>query len=486
MFEKFRKTKNKLQPPLTQEQTPVLPDEGLQPDPLDPAYTTPAAPITPPAPVFDEPEEVQIAVPPVEKPFWSLQNHIACLGFSQQGESHKLKDLPCQDRCRGIVTQNGYVVMAIADGVGSCALSDLGSAVAVQAAVGHLQEELEKRGQETLDAPAAGALLREAMNHAYDMVEQAAEDNQQLLYSLQSTLTVAIYDGTNLYYGHAGDDGIVALTKNGILEMVTIRHKGEEASSVYPLQNKATWEFKMVPDTVAFVMATDGVLDAFVRNEVEKNRIYYPFIEPLFTTSYRTEEDVRQMCQDFYAFMESDKYRTSVTDDLTLMACINQQNLQQALPVFDMDAWNAKTKEYDEQRYRALYGEEPHVKEDPSQADDPVAAPDPTQSSASAPDPVSAPDPWVPEPQRRSRRQKESSGILDWLLDTPGRFRHNLRRFAGFFSRRGSGRKLDFLDRVVIFLILLVCVLSLVLVIQLMIIYRTTPKSLAEVIGLFL
>lgn len=298
-----------------------------------------------------------IAVPPVEVPFCGLKNRIAYFGFSQRGQSHIESGAPCQDRCYSVfVPESGHLVMAIADGVGSCALSDLGARTAVQSVVHYIEIELKNRNQTGLDGQAAGPILRNAMQFAYDEVEKAAVNYEQLLYSLQSTLTVAIYDGSNLYFGHAGDDGIVALKEDGTLALATTRHKGDEASSVYPLQGKTTWQFGMVPNTVAFVMATDGVLDAFVKSSYENDRVYYPFIEPIFKERYRSERDVEKMCASFFDYMNSQAYRASVTDDLTLTVAMNLNRLPNCLPAFDVDAWNEETRKYDEQRRNALYG----------------------------------------------------------------------------------------------------------------------------------
>ena len=303
-----------------------------------------------------EEEEYTIPVPPVAEPFYGLKNRMAYFGFSQRGKSHIDSGAPCQDRCySAYIPENGILITAVADGVGSCALSDLGADTAVHSSVEYIQKELKKVTSNKLDAVLAGSILRNALQFAYDQVELAAKANEQLLYSLQSTLTVAIYNGTDLYFGHAGDDGIVVLTEEGTLAMATTRHKGEEASSVYPLQGKTTWQFGMVPNAVAFVMATDGVLDAFVRSSFEKERVYYPFIEPIFTAAYETEDSVKQICTELFTYMSGEKYRAAVTDDLSIIAVMNLEKVSNCLPKFDLAAWNEETRQYEEKVRSALY-----------------------------------------------------------------------------------------------------------------------------------
>ena len=306
---------------------------------------------------FDE-ENGSIPIPQLASPFYGLINQIAFFGFSQRGESHIKSETLCQDRCYSVsIPGKGIIIAAVADGVGSCALSDLGADVAVHNSVEFISNELRSCRDERLDKIVAGSLLRNAFQNAYDQVEQTAKKNEQLLYSLQSTLTVAIYDGSDLYFGHAGDDGIVALTESGTLALATARHKGEEASSVFPLQSRKTWEFGMVPNTVAFAMATDGVLDAFVRSSFENDRVYSPFLEPIFTADYSSPERVKQVCTELDSFMKSKEYRSAVTDDLSIVVAMNLDKLQQCLPQFDRDAWDEETKQYENKVRTALYGQ---------------------------------------------------------------------------------------------------------------------------------
>lgn len=302
-------------------------------------------------------------------------NNISVFCFSQQGESHVKKNIPCQDRS-GIRIINGKLVAtAIADGVGSCVLSDYGAETAVNAGLSYLEEYFEEEMKQenfVFDNPTKmGKMLRDMMSFAYTSVEKKALEMEQLLFSLQSTLTIAVYDGKTLYFAHAGDDGIVALNSEGTYAMVTSRHKGDEASSVYPLQSKNTWQFGKVDNTVAFVMATDGVLDAFVRPATENNRVYYPFVEPVFYTTQKNEEEAHKTCEDWCEYMASTTYRCSVTDDLSFVGVVNQADIVNTIkPVFNVAEWDKQTKEYQKKRQEALYPPKPVVKNNEGPTDE--------------------------------------------------------------------------------------------------------------------
>ena len=325
--------------------------------------------------------------PVVPQPVCVYYDDIAGFCFSQQGESHIAAQTPCQDRCKMLLLKKQSIyVLAIADGVGSCELSDFGADTATDAIVQYLgeciQDLFERQGITALDKTIVGKLLREAMQKAYDAVEQRAAEMQQMLFSLQSTLTAAIYDGKDLYFAHAGDDGILALTRRGEMMMVTNRHKGEEASSVYPLQSKATWQFGMVPDTAAFVMATDGVLDSFISSGAENNRVYYPFIEDIFATPLHSEKDVAALTKSYFDLLHSENYRKMVRDDLTLAAIVNcRMMVSTKKPVFDSAAWERDSQLYAQKRRAALYPDF-HTKKPPVQT---AGSPQPSPSSVTAP-----------------------------------------------------------------------------------------------------
>lgn len=316
-----------------------------------------------------EEEPILPSAPAESAPFFGEIAGLTYWGFSQQGESHVKNGLPCQDRCKVVVsdTYRPVIIAAIADGVGSCALAHYGAAIATESSTSFLKEVFDKNDSEEFADKWVGDTLRAAMHFALQSVKEAAENMEQLEYSFQSTLTIAIYDGNTLYIAHAGDDGVVALTEEGEVELVTSRIKGDEASSVYPLQaGSSHWQVLKVDRYVnGFVMATDGVLDAFVRGEKEGNRIYYPFIQPAFETRQKKVDRVKKTMDFYYDYMSSQEYRASVTDDLTMVVVTNQQYANKKnMPVFDEEEWNAKTKEYKDRVNAALYLEKASVNVD--------------------------------------------------------------------------------------------------------------------------
>lgn len=308
------------------------------------------------------PEEDGLPVSEPDAPAWAYQDGLAAFCFSQQGEVHIKNGTPCQDRS-GLrqLKAAKLLLCAVADGVGSCVLSHYGAARAVQTALDELAARLEPSGG--LEPPCfqnpghMGELLRHTFRTALDAVDKLAVDMGQLPASFHTTLTVAVYDGETLYFGHAGDDGIVALCGDGSYEMVTSRHKGSQTGSVYPLQSETTWQFGRVTKPVtAFAMMTDGVLDAIVGEEAHHNRVYFPFLRPAFLDLMDSQKEVQLACMDWYAYLQSPSYREKVTDDLTLAVVTNQNCVRNGVfPVFDQERWNQETKQIQEKIGRSIH-----------------------------------------------------------------------------------------------------------------------------------
>ncbi len=304
-------------------------------------------------------DEHGIYHPILPKPAYFYDDGIWGYGFSQQGQSHVERGVYCQDRF-GLRRLKEYnvTIAAVADGVGSCQLSDLGADLAIKSSLDYLECKI-KDNRCIIPDNIKLELLREALKEAYYSVEKLAEEKNILLYTFQSTLTIALYDGNVLYYGHAGDDGIVALFSDGSYRMITKRHKGEEASSVYPLQSIETWEIGKELNVVALAICTDGVLDGFVMNENENNRIYFPFISKDILSEVTCENDVQKLESMRYDYMKSDNYRAKVTDDLTYILIVNVTAVEEmeSVPEFDVETWRADSLRYEEEKKRILYGD---------------------------------------------------------------------------------------------------------------------------------
>lgn len=198
-------------------------------------------------------------------------------GYSQQGKSHIQKGVVCQDSHRIEMLNNGWYVLVVADGVGSAKHSEDGSRIAAEMVARYCKKNVlsNMEGEEII------AILKNAYQIAFRQIELFCQEIKGNIEDYDTTLTTAIYTGAELYFGHAGDGGIVVKDYNGHYEMVTNLQKGVDGISVRPLRaGSDSWDFGMVDKNVAAVLlATDGMLDTLFPPELN---VKQPFGNPMF------------------------------------------------------------------------------------------------------------------------------------------------------------------------------------------------------------
>jgi len=181
-------------------------------------------------------------------------------GASHIGKSHELNDSICQDAFY-YVERNGFIVAAVADGLGSSKHSDIASKMASAKAVIFCADNITKKTRVN-DVP---GIIKSAFDNTNFEIKMAAGD---ALDDYDTTLTLAILIQGHLFYGHAGDSGIIALRKDGIFEEVTKPQLGDgigKERPVYPLAAESKWVFgRYTHRTHAIFLMTDGMLNKTV------------------------------------------------------------------------------------------------------------------------------------------------------------------------------------------------------------------------------
>lgn len=288
--------------------------------------------------------------------------------ITQQGKRHIEKNIPCQDFSaskRIELSRFGcqIVIAAVADGVGSCEFSQFGSATAVQSFLNCVEYNLQEKIPELSDENIL-KLIKGSFNYALSQVEKEAEDRELPFLEFDSTLTGIVYDGSTLWYGHIGDDGVVALYSDGSYEMITKRHKGEEAHSLFPLREVDLWQLgKSSKEVASCVLMTDGVLDHCVDVESMGSRVYFPFLEPALTEIASNDEDAEKQRLDWDEYLAgkgsyAENFRDKVTDDISFVVVQNPNLLKVMPPIqFDFDKWDEDTARRRKELDDALYAD---------------------------------------------------------------------------------------------------------------------------------
>lgn len=193
---------------------------------------------------------------------------IYAYGLCQQGAYHVKEGIICQDAYNIIKCGPRMVIGVVADGLGSEQYSDIAAKTAVSIAAKYCAEKISSK---SLDEEILNA-IHEAFTASQDAIEHIAAENGHDADQYDTTLSLALLFEGNLYYGHSGDSGIVALADDGMYYKVTEQQRDQDGR-VFPLFfREEKWVFgKFEKKTVSAFLATDGMYEllfpVYLRNE---------------------------------------------------------------------------------------------------------------------------------------------------------------------------------------------------------------------------
>ena len=202
-------------------------------------------------------------------------------GISTVGKSHIKKGTCCQDSHYIKTMQNGWVIAAVADGVGSAKNSHIGSKIAAETVVEFCDECMPW----DFNIISIKSMMRTAYNYAFKQILRESQQSGEPIESYDTTLSMVIYDGQRIIYGHSGDGAIFGLTTFGDYVEITRPQKSADGVSVIPLRGGYTqWVIDTYEeDLSAVLLMTDGMLETLCHyllrdHEKKTNRAYIPLM----------------------------------------------------------------------------------------------------------------------------------------------------------------------------------------------------------------
>lgn len=320
-------------------------------------------------------------------------------GFSLTGTSHIKKNVGCQDAHKIKKLENGWVIAATADGVGSAKHSAIGSKIAVETTV----DSCEKSMLSDHNTDNIKSVITDAYKCALESIVHEAEKSGNRIEEYDTTLDLVIYNGTTIIYGHSGDGGIIGLTTFGEYVSITSPQKGIDYISVMPLRaGPGSWEIDRYEAELSTVlMVTDGMWDILKPYLLarEKNNIYVPIVfllsdfncykneddpEVVINNSieaflnnemdeecfyqrmsaglkqYFEEKSVTNIIKSISAYNYPFALMNSVTDDKTVVGVMNGENIPQANdPAYYKEPdWKKLQEDWNRLAYPHLYAED--------------------------------------------------------------------------------------------------------------------------------
>ncbi|HLK60241.1 MAG TPA: PP2C family serine/threonine-protein phosphatase [Chthonomonadaceae bacterium] len=236
---------------------------------------------------------------------------------SAQGVSHARSGQPCQDAHAWTAPGGDLLILAVADGAGSAALSEVGATIAVR-------EALRASAEAPASAPAGEAQVRErliaALESAASGVEAEAATRDLPVQDLASTLILVLATPTGVAIAQVGDGAVVAGDADGKIFALTKPENGEYANTTTFLTSPGALEnaqFVLHPSPItALAVFSDGLQRCALR--MPDATPYAPFFTPLFRF-VADEPDANEANTQLTAFLNSPRVLERTDDDITLI-----------------------------------------------------------------------------------------------------------------------------------------------------------------------
>ncbi|MBR3430901.1 MAG: protein phosphatase 2C domain-containing protein [Clostridia bacterium] len=233
-------------------------------------------------------------------------------GSTLPGKKHLKEEMPCQDAVSMTRTPDGWIVLAIADGVSSSPRAELGARCAVRAVSEYWDDVSTPFATQEGILP----LLRSTLNFAQRKIDDIKKSSGWPIESdcCETTLGVAlIIPGEQAFFACVGDGGIYILDSSGKTELIS-EAKSPDSQQVTPLSaGPQSWHFctRRLDGICSVVMVTDGIADT-VREKTADYSLLRNFLK--YSPSYRTG-GYRDFCREV---LEGDDF-AAMTDDAAVV-----------------------------------------------------------------------------------------------------------------------------------------------------------------------
>ena len=247
-------------------------------------------------------------------------------GISKTGQYHIEREEKCQDSLEYKMLDDGTIVAAVADGVGSEKYSEFGSRIAVNAFVKYCSDCYYDQEDKSI-------LIKNGFLNALYSVLDESESKNYPIDQMDSTLCGVIFSEGILFCGNIGDSGIIGINSDGRIECLTTQHNDEDGS-VYPLRCEKKWEFSQYHNIISILIATDGFYNYlfpkyleftdYYKIEDRSSAISYDIVNKLIdTNNHYSEDTLMTIINNTISSIPTTPGIDSITDDLTILCIIS-------------------------------------------------------------------------------------------------------------------------------------------------------------------
>ena len=277
-------------------------------------------------------------------------------GTTQQGTYHVEKGIVCQDAHNFKLINEHFAIAAVADGLGSESHSDIASQTAVKISVEYCATNIQENDSEEKIL----STIKESFSKSLEEINKIATSNNDEVDQYDTTLVVVAYINGDVYFGNAGDSGIVVLNKNGKYESLTTQQRDEDGH-VFPLWfGEEKWVFGHRENVASVFMATDGMYETLfpfllkgTDNPLYVALAHYMMSDECVGFTKEPAEEVQQKMESFIANIPGNQ----VNDDKTVLVMYNSNIIPEKLDddYYKAPDWVALKKKHDEEYRRLAY-----------------------------------------------------------------------------------------------------------------------------------
>lgn len=235
------------------------------------------------------------------------------VGAKVTGCSHVRSNMPCQDAFAHCLTGGENLIIAIADGAGSAAHSDIGAQAAVLAAVDAIQEVLQYDRELNYDSGLA------ICDFARTQLFEISESQKVPTRDLACTLLFAAVSEREAFFGQLGD-GAWLVTSGATIIPATWPFRGEYANETCFLTSpdwSKRFDFRAFSGPIDSVAGfTDGIQGLVLHYQTRE--VFEPFFAPLLNVlRYSTLPE--KLATPLQEFLSTEEIRNRTDDDRTLV-----------------------------------------------------------------------------------------------------------------------------------------------------------------------
>jgi serine/threonine protein phosphatase PrpC len=240
-----------------------------------------------------------------------------CLAASVMGTSHISQGRPCQDANATVVTDDGSLIVAVADGAGSAKRAEEGSQCVVQCATKYLREKLADSKPQSIEQ--CEELIREAFRRARSGLEEIAPGEN--LDDVATTLLLTVVTDGWLSTIQIGDGAVVCRTPSGAIRVLSKLGDHEylnETTFLTSPDYQRYLHIVTVPseEISGLAMLTDGIELLAIRYADNTGH------EPFFRSVFEFTENIVSTDGELADFLASERVCERTDDDKTLVLAV--------------------------------------------------------------------------------------------------------------------------------------------------------------------